>query len=120
MKPKKLIILLLIVANAMCLTGCFSTFHGTAQSSVVLNQKNFKIIKTVKGEASAKYFLGIGGFSVRDGLYADARAQILASNPLQEGQALANIVTDYETKNVLGLWWKTSVIMTADIVEFTK
>lgn len=104
----------------MILSGCLSMYQGAIQSSTSLHQRNFKTVKTVQGVAIARYFLGVGGFSIRDGLYADAKDNLLKNNPLQEGQALANITTDYKTSMILYLYASTELTMTADIIEFTK
>ncbi len=85
----------------MLLTSCAGHYGLTSNvnnhsTEVVLSKKNFKVIKSVSGEASVMYVLGIGGLS-KKALIAEARAEMLKSAEL-EGSAKAIINETVEIK----------------------
>lgn len=56
------------VAAVLLLSGCgiyqrLTMNSNLNQTNVVLSQKNFHVVKTVKAEVSATYIFGIGGLS---------------------------------------------------------
>lgn len=115
---KKIIFLLsLFVTTAM--TSCYTYNQGTAQSSVILTQPNYKVIKKAEGHAHATYILGIGGFGGKDELYARAKKDMEERNPLVANQAYVNMTTDVRTTTGLLIVSSVVVTVTADIIEFT-
>ena len=66
---KKLLTKVIVaVAAVILLSSCgmnanLVTNHNLNQTNVVLSQKNFHVVKTVKAEVSASYIFGIGGLS---------------------------------------------------------
>ena len=98
------------------LCGC-ALHIGTISSNAMLNTNNFKIVGTAKGEATAKYWLGIGGLG-RQGLVNEAKQDLYKNTPLKPNQTLANLTYDIK-KNYILIYWQQKAIVTADIVEFT-
>ena len=115
---KRFILSVLVFASMALFTGCSMTrgYMGhEVQTQVQLNQANFNIVKSVEGEATASYFLGIG-FS-EENLIARAKKDMLKKANLHGSQALVNITTDRK-----GSWYflgrSETIYISADIVEF--
>ena len=110
--------------GAMLLTSCAGHYGLTSNvnnhsTEVVLSKKNFKVIKSVSGEASVMYVLGIGGLS-KKALIAEARAEMLKSAEL-EGSAKAIINETVEIKgSSFPFVGKKLVTVSAQVIEFTE
>lgn len=110
--------------GAMFLASC-AGHHGLTSNvnshstEVVLSKKNFKVVKSVSGEANVTYILGIGGLS-KKALIAEARAQMLKQADL-EGRAKAIINETVDVK-VSGFPFvgKKLVTVSAQVIEFTE
>ncbi|MBO4570632.1 MAG: hypothetical protein J5699_01740 [Bacteroidales bacterium] len=113
-----LAIVIALAAVSSCGIGTELTFNqNQIQTSVVLSQNNFNVIRTVSGEASAEYIFGIGG-----------RAQVMARNAatanmiknagLVGSQAIANTNIVYYEETVLGIWTRVTAYATGTVVEF--
>ena len=87
------------------------------QTSVVLNQKNYKVIGTVTGESKQNHVLGIGGLSQKS-LRESAMGEMLKKANMQgEARAIINTNVQYKTQFYL-LWGKQKAIATGTIIEF--
>ncbi len=99
--------------------------HST-NTQVVLSEANYRIINTVKGQATATYILGIGPFN--DRLYSRAKNNMIKNANLAGGgnksRALINITTDEQIRYFLliyfPLWVSKTVYVTADVIEFKE
>ena len=99
--------------------------HST-NTQVILSEANYKIINTVRGEATAHFVLGIGPFNNR--LYSRAKKDMLESANLAGGgnksRALINIVTDTQIRYFIfpyiPWWFSKTVYVSADVVEFKE
>ncbi len=103
------------------LSGCIATHNGYLTDSASLNSPNF-VYKKVNavGEAKATYVLGIGGVA-RKSLVLEAKKQMLALNPLQKNQALANVTASFKTTYFFAfIVVTTKCTVSADIVEFVS
>jgi len=115
---KRFIQSILVIGLIALFTGCSTTsgYMGhQVQTQVQLNKANFNVIKSVEGEATANYFLGIG--LSEENLIARAKKDMLKKANLQGSQALVNITTDSKDS-----WFfigrKETIYMSASIVEF--
>ena len=99
--------------------------HST-NTQVILSEANYKIINSVRGEATATFILGVGPFN--DRLYSRAKRDMLENANLAGGgnksRALINITTDEQIKYFLfgyfPLWFSKTVYMSADVIEFKE
>ncbi|WP_457743878.1 DUF6567 family protein [Sulfurimonas sp.] len=109
---------ILVFASMALFTGCSATngYMGhEVQTQVQLNKANFNVIKSVEGEASANYFLGM---SPSDGnLIAQAKKDMLKKANLNGAQALVNITTDVKSTGFL-IWRQKKVYISANVIEF--
>lgn len=117
-------ITIIAILGAMFLTSCAAHNGLTSNSNnhsteVVLSKKNFKVLKSVSGDASVTYVLGIGGLS-KKALIAEARVKMLKQAEL-EGSAKAII---NETVEIKGSYFpfvgKKLVTVSAQVIEFTE
>ena len=113
-----------LLITGTILSGCAS-HHGITKNynqnttEVVLTKKNFKVIKSVKGQAEATYIFGIGGLA-KNGLIAEAKFQMLNQAGL-EGSARTIVNETVEVKKSgFPFVSKYKVIVSAQIVEFTE
>ena len=98
--------------------------HST-NTQVVLSEANYKIITTVKGEATAHFIMGIGPFNNR--LYSRAKKDMLKNANLAGGgnksRALINIVTDTQYRYIyfyFPFWFSKTIYVSADVIEFKE
>ena len=98
--------------------------HST-NTQVVLSEANYKIITTVKGEATAHFIMGIGPFNNR--LYSRAKKDMLKNANLAGGgnksRALINLVTDTQYRYIyfyFPFWFSKTIYVSADVIEFKE
>ncbi|RCW91326.1 hypothetical protein DFQ08_103154 [Winogradskyella arenosi] len=113
--------MLLIVASTL-FTSC-AAHYGLPQNynqnttEVVLTKNNFKVVKIVKGEASATYIFGIGGLS-KNGLVAEAKAKMLQSAGMEgASRTVVNEIVEVKSSGFLFVN-KYKVIVSGQIIEF--
>ena len=98
--------------------------HST-NTQVILSEANYKIINSVRGDATATFILGVG--PLNDRLYSRAKKDMLENANLAGGgnksRALINITTDEQIRFVwfyFPFWFSKTVYITADIIEFRE
>ena len=69
------------------------------------------------GKSQATYVFGIGG-NMQEGLIREAKNNLIANYPVNNGQILVNFTIDHEQTCILGFIWTHKVIVTADILEY--
>jgi hypothetical protein len=125
---KNLIKLSLILLPILILTNCGFMPSGylghSTNTQVILQEANFKVINSVRGQATASFILGIG--PSQSHLYARAKRNMLESANLSGGgtksRALINFTTDEQIKYfalyIFPVYFSKTVYITADVVEF--
>ena len=98
--------------------------HST-NTQVVLKEANFRVINTVRGQATAGFILGIG--PTKSQLYSRAKKDMLESANLSGGgnksRALINFTTDEQIKYFwfyLPWYFSKTIYISADVVEFQQ
>ena len=98
--------------------------HST-NTQVILSEANYKIINSVRGDATATFILGVGPSNNR--LYSRAKMDMLENANLAGGgnkaRALINITTDEQIRFVwfyFPFWFAKTVYITADVIEFME
>jgi hypothetical protein len=115
---------ILLVSISILVSNCSGNAGLTRninnhQTDVVLSQPNYKVIKYVQGESTAKYFLGIGGFGNK-GMIAQARKKMLQhAGLIGKSRAVINETVEIQTKQIL-LYTEFRYIVSAYIVEFSS
>ena len=111
------IILLFITTIMLSACASFNSGYMTGIAPPVVN--NFKYVGNAMGTSQATYILGIGGL-LREGLVREAKNDLIANNPIKDGQTLVNFTVDKETSYYLGIVWTHRVIVSADILQYEK
>lgn len=120
---KKLFFIISIL-SALLLSSCASSSEATNnlnqnQTSVVLSQKNYRVVGYAKGESEQTYVLGIGGLSKRS-LGQSAMSEMFEKADLKD-KPRAIINSNIQYKNQFYFFWsKTKAIATGTIIEFTE
>lgn len=114
-----------IAVCAATLTSCGLSSNLTAnqnslQTNVVLSKNNYKIVKTINGEATATYVFGIGGLSAK-ALRDNATADMIKKAKLDgKAQAVVNTQVSVKTVIVTPLYMKKIATAQAQVIEFTE
>lgn len=116
-------LLMSAVALGLLVTSCGFSREATSnvnqiQTQVVLNQKNYKIVKNVSGESSQIYVLGIGGISNK-ALSESAMSEMIKNADLKESQAIINANVQFKSSFYL-LFGQRKAIANGTVIEFTK
>lgn len=109
------------IVAVLCATGCGASFWSTTnqnqnQTSVVLSENNFRVVKNVSAEVHCTYVFGIGGISSK-ALMSNAVSELTRKANLQGTQALINISVKTHNRYVL-LWSRRSMIAHGTVIEF--
>ena len=102
------------------LSSCISLHKGEMiQTNFSSNKENFKIVKTIYGEANATYILGIGG-NMKSGLIKEAKKNMYLSYDLKKNQNITNITTDVKKTYFIipVIFMMETAFVSADIIEY--
>lgn len=122
LKMKKFLFASMVLTSVL-LTSCglHSALTHNANNSnteVILAKNNFKVVKTVRGEASTFTVFGFGG--IRSDVLARAREEMLRGAEL-EGKSRALINERIEIHRSTYLFVGTyTITVSAEVVEFTE
>lgn len=115
---------MIMIALCAILSSCSISHDATSnqnliQTSVVLDQKNYKVIGNVTGTSEQNYIFGIGGLSSKS-LRESAMSNMLQNADLKnEARAIINTNIYYKNEFYV-VWRKRTAIATGTIIEFTK
>ena len=113
-----LLVLALVLSTSCRVHDGLTRNENQHQTQVVLSENNYRIIKYVEGDASARYYFGIGGGKSKRGLVARARENMLANAGLiGKSRAVINETVETQYKQT---FFVTDVryIVSAYVVEF--
>ncbi len=120
----KKICLFATLVVAMFITSCGTSSHLTHnrninETTVELNQKNFTVKRTVQGQATATYVLGIGGLSKR-AMQSNAQAEMMKNANLKGAEIVINPTLEVKRINVLPFYQKVQITSYGYVIEFTE
>ena len=122
MKWMKMGVVGLSLLAILLISGCSGTIGYLGHSintEVQLSQKNFKVIKSVTGEASASYILGLFGPSKQNLLDQARRDMINKAELVGTSNAVINVTTDIQINwNILVI--KKTAYVSAEVIQFTQ
>jgi uncharacterized protein YbjQ (UPF0145 family) len=110
---------LVFLAGITCSCGISSNMHSNLNlnnTTVVLSQSNFHIVRTVSSNVSATYVFGIGGLS-KSALRSNAIAELTKKADLTGTQALIN-VTVHTSSKMIFLYSKMTYYAEGTVIEF--
>ncbi len=89
-------------------------------TEVRLLENNFKVVGIAKGEWSATYVFGIGGFSQKS-LMNSAISDMYEKANLTGSQTIINVTTAVSVKQIVwGVFCQRTAVVTGTIIEFTE
>ena len=122
---KTIINLFSLVAISLLLNSCgihASQIINQNQNAtqVQLSGNNFKIIDKVSGTAEINYICLIGGMN-RTQLYSKAYADLINNANMQNtSKALINLTTEEHIGGVPFFYYKRTITVSANVIEFTR
>lgn len=94
--------------------------HNQNNTQVNLSSNNYKIVDRVSGTAEVEYILMIGGLDKRQ-LYENAYSAMITKANLSGGsKAIINIVTEEHIGGVPPFYYKRTLTVSANVIEFIK
>lgn len=113
-------IALLFLFNSCGVSGALVLNHNQNATQVHLTNNNFKVIDKVSGRAEVTYVLIFGGMN-RKQLYKNAYDQMVDSaNLLSGSKALVNVLTEEHVGGVPPFYYKRTISVSANVIEFVK
>lgn len=123
MKTFKRLCVIAVCATALVSCGLgtnLTSNQNSLQTNVVLQKNNYKVVKTITGEATATYIFGIGGLSAR-ALRDNATATMIKNAKLDgKAQAVINTQVSVKTATITPLYMKKIATAQAQVIEFTE
>ena len=116
---------LFVTTGSLLLSSCgFNSAlvlnHNQNNTQVQLSSGNYKVVDKVSGTAEVEYILMIGGLDKRQ-LYENAySAMVNKANLLNSSKALINIVTEEHVGGVPPFYYKRTLTVSANVIEFTR
>jgi hypothetical protein len=117
LKLLKTTLVIFIVMGASCTYLQTSTLNPSTGTSVVLSQKNFKVLGSVQGYADVYYFffIPIG----KENVLTRAREDMISKCRINNSsKAIANLTVDKEINGFYPLFYKSMVNVSGELVEF--
>ena len=114
---------MLVAAMGLLMSSCgihqdATSNYNQLQTQVVLNQANFEVVGTAKGECTQVYIFGIGGMSSKS-LAKNSYAEMVKAANLTGSQAIINVTT--EESNLFALvYLKRSITTHGTVIEFIE
>lgn len=115
---------MIVVSIGFTLSSCMglnstSYSNNPVSTTVNIRENNFKIVKQVEGEWTARYVFGIGGFS-KKALTTNAIGEMYKNANLTGSQQIINITTTTSFKMIVGpIYMQRTVIARGFVIEFT-
>lgn len=89
-----------------------------ANTNVVLEKKNFKVVETVSGDATDKYWFFIGGY--KQTLVAKAKQKMIENAKLEgTSKAIINVTLEEHSKFMF-IYIKRTITVHGTVIEFTE
>ena len=122
---KKVSILTTIAAAALMLNSCgvnsaIVANHNLNSTQVQLSGNNFKVVEKVSGTAEVSYVLCFGGMNKKR-LFETAYSDMMDKANLKgSSKAVINVITEQHVGGVPPFYYKRTVTVSGNVVEFTK
>lgn len=111
-------LLCVVVLATGCGIGDSAAFNlNTNQTTVVLQDNNFEVVRNVKAESTATYILGIGGLS-KSSLRENVISMLTKEANLKGAQALTNVTVNYHYETYVGVYSKVTCTAEGTVVQF--
>ena len=120
----KKVLLMLVAAMGLLMSSCgihqdATSNYNQLQTQVVLNQANFEVVGTAKGECTHVYIFGIGGMSKKS-MSESATSEMHKNANLRGSQAIINSNVNFKYTTILGVYTTVTATANGTIIEFKK
>ena len=120
----KKVLLMLVAAMGLLMSSCgihqdATSNYNQLQTQVVLNQANFEVVGTAKGECTQVYIFGIGGMSKKS-MSESATSEMHKNATLRGSQAIINSNVNFKYTTILGVYTTVTATANGTIIEFKK
>lgn len=114
-------ILIIIMLFSSCgVNSALVLNHNINNTQVQLSSNNYRVVDRISGSAEVEYILLIGGLNKKQ-LYENAySAMVSKANLINSSRALVNVVTEEHIGGVPPFWYKRTITVSANVIEFTK
>lgn len=117
-KLSKLMSGVIILLLTSCAGFNYSPYSNEpVETKVVLTQDNYRIVKQVEGEWSARYIFGIGGMKYKT-VTTNALSEMYKNAHLVGNQQIINITTTTTIQSWIGIVIRRTVIARGYVIEF--
>lgn len=112
-------------ATAVLLSSCgvntaLISNHNLNSTQVQLGSNNFRVTDKVSGNADVTYVLIFGGLNKKR-LYENAYSEMMdRANLKGSPRAVTNVVTEEHVGGVPPFYYKRTVTVSGNVIEFTK
>jgi PBP1b-binding outer membrane lipoprotein LpoB len=114
-----ILIIVILLSGCGVNSGLMNQYSvNGANTNVVLEKKNFKVVETVSGEATDNYWFFIGGF--KQTLVAKAKQKMIENAKLDgTSKAIINVTLEEHNKFML-IYIKRTITVHGTVIEFTE
>ena len=117
---KRFLFFIVIITSLSSCIGISKFAYHAIDTNLSNSDYECNVRRTVTGEASATYVLGIGGMSEdADQLYESSFKNMMSHARLRDDQMIINVIAESKFRCWLGLVMKHTVYTTGTIVEIT-
>ncbi|MEQ8582536.1 MAG: hypothetical protein RIC30_14825 [Marinoscillum sp.] len=114
------VVILLVILSSCGASNAFMLNQNQNATQVHLASGNYRVVDKVRGSADVSYVLIFGGMKKKQ-LFANAYANMMDQADLSTGsRALVNMVTEEHLGGVPPFFYKRTVTVSANIIEFDK
>ncbi len=114
------LIILLVILSSCGASNAFILNQNQNATQVHLASGNYRVVDKVRGSADVSYVLVFGGMKKKQ-LFANAYADLMNNADLTTGsRALVNMVSEEHIGGVPPFFYKRTVTVSANIIEFDK
>ncbi len=113
------------IGVALLLNSCGMNYaamlnENQHSTQVQLSSNNFRVVDRIHGNAGVPYILGFGGMN-RSQLYEQAYSAMLEKAALKDAsRAIVNVVTEEHVGGVPPFYFKRTVTVSGNVIEFTR
>jgi hypothetical protein len=113
------LVLSILVLSSCGVNHALIVNHNSNTTQVVLSANNFKVVEKVSGSAEVNYVLMIGGINQTQ-LYENAYSAMVNKANLSGAKALTNIITEEHIGGFPPFFFKRTITVSAQVIEFTR
>jgi len=114
-----ILIMVILLSGCGVNSGLMNQYSvNGANTNVVLEKKNFKVVETVSGDATDNYWFFIGGF--KQTLVAKAKQKMIENAKLEgTSKAIINVTIEEHSKFMF-VYIKRTITVHGTVIEFTE